>query len=214
MATKGFKLSAALELTVPENIGTTMRQERILDAMAEAVSTASFSATTIADIVGRARVSRATFYKHFDDKELCFEAAVNAFIEELREAATSAHGDEDEPAVVICKWSEAVLEHLAAKPHHAKMALVETLTIRPMLIERCRRLIIDAVAAQWPPEELPDTFEAEARAACGRAQVLICGKILAGQAKSLPELLPDIVYIALLPILGPDRASEHSRKLA
>ena len=190
-----------------------MRRRRILDAMAETVSSVSFSATTIADIVGRAGVSRATFYKHFNDKELCFEAAVEDFIEELREAATSAHSDDDEPATVITKWTEAVLGHLAANPHHAKMALVEALTIRPALIDRCRQMLIGGIAAQWPPEELPDTFEAEARAACGRAQVLICGKILAGQAESLLELRPDIVYVALLPALGPDAASEHSKKL-
>jgi AcrR family transcriptional regulator len=43
--------------------------------MIAAVSESGYLAVTIADIVRRARVSRAAFYAHFEDKEDCFLTA-------------------------------------------------------------------------------------------------------------------------------------------
>ena len=51
---------------------------RMLAAIAEAVAEKGYAATTVADVVGRAGVSRKTFYEHFADKEECFLAAWDA----------------------------------------------------------------------------------------------------------------------------------------
>jgi hypothetical protein len=51
------------------------------------------------------------------------------------------------------------------------------------------------------------------RIAFGRAQVLIYSQITAGQAKRLPELLPEIVYIALLPFSGHEQALRQARQM-
>src|SRR6516164_1724305 len=49
--------------------------ERLRAATISAVAEAGYAAVTIADIVRRAKVSRAAFYAHFADKEDCFLAA-------------------------------------------------------------------------------------------------------------------------------------------
>ncbi len=51
------------------------QRERLLRAVIAAVADAGFHNVTIADIVRRAKVSRAAFYAHFADKEDCFLAA-------------------------------------------------------------------------------------------------------------------------------------------
>jgi AcrR family transcriptional regulator len=48
---------------------------RLRGATIAAVAEAGYAAVTVADIVRRARVSRAAFYAHFADKEDCFLAA-------------------------------------------------------------------------------------------------------------------------------------------
>ena len=51
------------------------QRERLLRSVIAAVSESEYAAVTVADIVRRARVSRAAFYDHFTDKEDCFLAA-------------------------------------------------------------------------------------------------------------------------------------------
>lgn len=51
------------------------QRERLLRAVIAAVAENGFADVTVADIVRRARVSRAAFYAHFSAKEDCFLAA-------------------------------------------------------------------------------------------------------------------------------------------
>ena len=59
--------------------------------MIESCAEKTYAATTIADIVASARISRTTFYKHFADKRECFDAAIDYCIGELEGVAASAH---------------------------------------------------------------------------------------------------------------------------
>lgn len=56
---------------------------RLLEGFASAVSERGYAATTIADIVKHARVSKRTFYEYFEDKEDCFLALYAEAIEIL-----------------------------------------------------------------------------------------------------------------------------------
>jgi AcrR family transcriptional regulator len=49
-------------------------RRRLLDGLAGSIVEIGYRATTVADIVRRARTSRRTFYQHFPDKEGCFVA--------------------------------------------------------------------------------------------------------------------------------------------
>jgi AcrR family transcriptional regulator len=51
------------------------QRERLLRSVIAAVAGSGYPAVTVADIVRRARVSRAAFYAHFADKQDCFLAA-------------------------------------------------------------------------------------------------------------------------------------------
>src|SRR5438105_1831196 len=51
------------------------QRSRLIDAMAQVVAERGYPATTVADVVERAGVSRRTFYEQFADKEACFLAA-------------------------------------------------------------------------------------------------------------------------------------------
>jgi AcrR family transcriptional regulator len=51
------------------------QRDRIVEAVLDRVAEKGYSATTVADVVGAARVSRNAFYELFRDKEDCFLAA-------------------------------------------------------------------------------------------------------------------------------------------
>src|SRR5687767_14162175 len=51
---------------------------RVMQGFTTAVAERGYAATTIADIVAAARVSKRTFYEHFPDKEACLLAAYQA----------------------------------------------------------------------------------------------------------------------------------------
>ncbi|HVE55084.1 MAG TPA: TetR/AcrR family transcriptional regulator [Ramlibacter sp.] len=70
-------------------------RSRLLEGMARAVAAKGYAATTIADIVREASVSRRTFYEQFFDKAAClvslFEAASHEALKVLRAAIDPAH---------------------------------------------------------------------------------------------------------------------------
>src|SRR5215218_5357838 len=57
------------------------QRERLFAAMVATVGEKGYEATTVADLVELSGVSRSAFYRHFDDKQACFLAAVKAMVE-------------------------------------------------------------------------------------------------------------------------------------
>src|SRR6185437_3658246 len=57
------------------------QRDRILWAMAEVSAERGYAHVSVADVLSRAGVSRATFYQLFRDKEDCFGAAYEALAE-------------------------------------------------------------------------------------------------------------------------------------
>src|SRR6185369_115661 len=82
--------SAVGQTSVPD-LGSADQRRRIVDAMIDSCAEKTYAATTITDIVARAHISRTTFYKQFDDKRECFDAAIACCIGELQGVAATAH---------------------------------------------------------------------------------------------------------------------------
>jgi AcrR family transcriptional regulator len=62
------------------------QRERALRAMIECVGEEGWANTTVPDVVARARVSRNSFYEHFEDKTACFLAALDEAAQEILDA--------------------------------------------------------------------------------------------------------------------------------
>jgi AcrR family transcriptional regulator len=195
-----------LDPTVPIDIGVLSQRRRIIDAMVESCAEKTYAGTTIADIVRRASISRTTFYKRFAGKRECFDAALDWCIEELRVAAQASLSPRDQPAEAVRKAVAAVLERMAAKPALAQLVLGEAVTVEPEVVRRYHKLVIPALEGLWAGTEVPRRSRTDIRRSLGRAQILIYNQIVAGRAEELPELLPEIVYIALLPFAGHEEA--------
>lgn len=110
-----------------------------------------YASATVADVIARAGVSRATYYEHFADKEACFLAAFDAGVDLLLttigEALDEVRGA---PVERLDRVLGAYLDALAAEPDFAKTFLVEVYAAGPRAIARRAELqlrFVDTVAA-------------------------------------------------------------------
>lgn len=197
--------------TIPVDIGESSQRQRIIEAMISSCAEKTYAATTITDIVGRARISRTTFYKRFTDKRACFDATVDFCIEELQEAARGAHSASDPPPEAVRRATGAILDSMAANPALAQLLTGDAVSVDPAVLRRYRKLLIPAVEALWDRAGKPKTSQMDPRLAFGRAQLLIFNEIAGGRSDRLEELLPDIVYLAVAPFAGHEEAVEQAR---
>jgi hypothetical protein len=107
-----------------------------------------------------------------------------------------------------------VLEQLAAAPESTILLLIEAPTVDPEIVRNYRRLTLDALAAEMAADGTSTSAGADPELAFGRAKVLLAECVVGGEAERLPSLLPELVYIALLPYAGQDGALEQARLTA
>jgi AcrR family transcriptional regulator len=173
-----------------------------------AVSESGYLAVTVADIVRRAKVSRAAFYAHFADKEDCFLAATAEGRELMISqvvAATRAlpAGSRDEEVLrVACR---AYLAFLAREPAFARVFYIHMPAAGPRAVGR-----LDAAAGlfadlnqkwheharenhpEWPRVP-PEAYLALA----GATDELVRSTVRAGRTDALPELEETLVSLHL-----------------
>jgi AcrR family transcriptional regulator len=119
------------------------QRARLLHAATEAVAELGYVKTTVADILARAGVSRATFYQLFRDKEDCFIAAYELNAQFVAAAMTSeletvrASGELD-PLEKLEHVLGVFLAALRSAPALARVFLVEVYAAGPAAIEQRR----------------------------------------------------------------------------
>jgi AcrR family transcriptional regulator len=191
------------------------QRERLLDSVALCCAQKGYNATTIADIVEGAGISRATFYELFKDKEDCFCAAMELALADTMGRIVEVYSPHQPWATNIRDTAAAILELLANRPAVARMVLIEALASggRAFELYASAKRVLQALLdrGREDPIEEGRIPSAASRAAIAAAESLITGQVLAGNSERLPELLPDIVYITTIPYLGREEALRQSQ---
>jgi AcrR family transcriptional regulator len=171
------------------------QRERLFAAMVATVAEKGYEATTVADLVQLSGVSRSAFYRHYDDKQACFLAAVEAMVEPtLRRLGA----DESAPAGMerARQAFASLIELIVAQPAAAKMCIVEVYAAGPegaALVDRTMDSAT-ALAAQLleqVPEREGMPIEV-VRALVGGIQKTIHKRLYRGQEEELLELVPQL----------------------
>ncbi len=192
------------------------QRERMLLAVAEAVAEQGYAATTVADIIARARLSRRTFYEHFADKEECFLAAYDTVVEQLLAAVGQAYEQGDGWTQKVHDGLETFLAYLAAEPAFARMCIVEVVAAGPEARSRrdaAMRVFVDFL--EPGRAEAPKGVEAPALASeivVGGIYEIIYSRLQRDAANELIEMLPDLLRCALLPFIGHAAAERAVRE--
>jgi AcrR family transcriptional regulator len=171
------------------------QRERLFAAMVATVDQKGYEATTVADLVKLSGVSRSAFYRHFDDKQACFLAAVEELVGPTLEKLA---GDESAPPGVerARQAFEALIRLIVEQPAAAKMCIVEVYAAGPEgadLVDRsmdqATELAVQMLEQVPEREGLPREL---VRAIVGGIQKVIHKRLYRGQEEELPELAPQL----------------------
>ncbi len=198
----------------------------ILQALIRTIALRGYDRTTIDRVLLAADVPAPVFDEHFADKQDCLLAALDELIAGI-ERSISARTEGSR-----C-WSERVLIGLetllsafAEQPDGARVALVECLSAGEDAIARVRAAIAKTIPVleggrrggrDTEEESTPDTTHLPAQtseAVVGGIASILHRRVLEGRTCELPALLPDLLYFALMPYLGHERALVASESVS
>lgn len=188
------------------------RRERILSAIARLVAEKGYAATSVADVVVVARVTRSAFYSHFANKQDAFLAAQMVSLQEGIAVAAAEFSVVSSWPEQVWRACEAMLTYVTAHPSLAALGILEAAAAGPAAIKRQRdsrmayALFLERGyrhgerAARLPP------ICSEAIAAAVFA--LMRRQVLLRHTTRILVLLPQVVYVILAPFIGPSFARE------
>lgn len=181
---------------------------RMLDAMTVTVAEKGYAATSVADVISRARASRKTFYEQFADKEACYLSAFRLATAHIAARIAQAADDDRSGGDLVARLEAiygAYLAELDRFPLAARAFLVEIRAAGPTT-QHFRREIQDRLADLL---RLPgaDTDPRLRLAVVAASEELITRAITDAGRERLSTLTPVLVEVArrLLSPGGPPR---------
>ncbi|SKG70683.1 TetR family transcriptional regulator [Mycobacteroides abscessus subsp. bolletii] len=181
------------------------QRARIVEAIVDIVSEKGYTATTVADVIERAGISRKTFYEQFVNKEDCFVSAFDHGQGLLAQAIVDATLQAEGPDARLYAGYHALCSTLAKNPSLARVFVVVAPEAGRVIqdrrdqwrsgsVQRLRWLYaLSPKGESALPDDLPEFV---ARAIVGAAEALITHHVETQGAESLPQLVPAIVGIA------------------
>ena len=199
--------------TLPADLVKAVQRERLLAAMIEAIVDIGYNALTVQNVLTRAGISRPTFYEQFEDKEDCFLAAFDAAAGRMRgrvEAAMAEAG---------LSWRDqlrgglvGLLGFVADEPKEARAVIVEARASTPAGLRRRDEMLdryaacIDALVRE-DLEEPPSAVTAAG--VVGGIESVLYTRLQGGKTEELDELLPSLMYFAVLAYADREAAGDE-----
>lgn len=191
------------------------QRRRILEAIGDLVAEQGYAETTIEQVVRRAKVGYATFYKHYEDKDEAFLALLDAAIERTVYVVEEAYDREDGP------WPDKVGAGLGAllriageHPGVARACLVEAPTAGPeaaarheAALKRFAPLLRAGRELNPRGDSLPGNLE---ETLVGGVLWVVSQRLIAGEPGQLRALLPEALEFLLRPYVGEDAAAREA----
>jgi len=197
---------------LPRRLIVKSQRERIVDATAAIVAEKGLGALTVPEIARRANVSHQTFYDIYGSKHDALLGTQKVGMHQALQVAVevfAAHGD-DWPSAVAASL-RALIDFLASEPAHARLNLVDAFAAGPEAIE-IRDSTLRAFAAYLRPgcELAPEHLEVPAIApevVAGGVWEVLHHYIEDDRIAELPGVAPQLIYLTLIPFLGPEEAA-------
>ena len=191
----------------------TGKRQRILRGMLEAVGAEGYERATVQCALDRAGVYRQAFYDSFEDKEDCYLKALDVgaqWVEaEMRGAATGGTTWRGQ----LRGGLAGLLRFLDDEPDIGRAILVEVHAAGPRAV--AKRTAAMARAAAWMDrgrEESDGTAPAiSAEAVVAGILAVLHTRLAVGQSDDFMHLLPELMYLAVLPYFGPEEAAGEMR---
>jgi AcrR family transcriptional regulator len=190
---------------LPRDVVAAAHRRRLLTAMGAAVAEQGYVATSIADIVARARVSRSAFYRCFSDKEECFLAAYTEQADTHLTRIASAAAEQEAWLDQLRAGVHAYVHELEAHPRFARSFLIEILAagprateLRSAVHERHAALMNDWYSSAPASLQLPPLPGEIFRAAVGATNELVSTRLESGGVPPGAPPLEQLVFDCLV----------------
>lgn len=198
---------------LPRGQVTEIQRRRMLAAAVDAVGEVGYARMSVAQVIGRARVSRKTFYDVFSDREDCFLTAFNQAVEQARAIATEAYERES-------GWREGIRSALASllvfmdeEPGLAKLCVVEALGASERVLDH-RARVLDELArvidrGRFVASGTNEPPDVTAEGVVGAVFAVMHARVLDGGREPLADLLGPLMSMIVLPYLGAKAAGRE-----
>lgn len=191
----------------------TGKRQRILQGMLESVGSKGYEQTSVKDALDHAGLYRQAFYDHFEDKEDCYLQALDAgsaWVElAMREAATGETGWRNQLRGALA----GLLRFLDEQPEVGRALLVEVHAAGPNAVARRVEAMERAVTMMDLARE-----ESFSSAPAISAEAIVAGmlavlhaRLAADRTGDFTRLLPELMYLAVLPYFGAEAAAAEMR---
>jgi AcrR family transcriptional regulator len=197
---------------------TEIQRGRMLAAAVEAVEEVGYGGMTVAEVIGRARVSRKTFYDVFIDREDCFLAAFEYATSQARRLAAECYAAQP-------GWREGIRAALARllilmdeEPGVARLCLIEVPAAGDRVLDR-RAVLLEELAQAIDRGRVlssgaHDPPEVTAEGVVGGIVAVLHTRLLEDTDEPLSALLGSLMSMIVLPYLGARAASRELRRQA
>jgi AcrR family transcriptional regulator len=195
------------------------QRERLLRAMLELVSDRGYEATTVPQVVARARVSRNAFYELFQDKTACFLAACDRNTGEILSRLYALDAEADW-LQAVCVGTRTYLDWWSQRPAESIAYFVAMPSAGPRAVEqrdRSYRAFQKMFEQLGALARIENASLAPLRPVVPRALVvtiteLVSERVRRGQVDHLDRLIPDIIYLTVK-LLADEAAAQRALAL-
>jgi AcrR family transcriptional regulator len=192
-----------------------VQRARLLGAVVEAIWDVGYARVTVAQVIGRARVSRKTFYRLFTDRDDCVAAAFDEAIADARSLVREAYGRESGWRDGVRAALSSLLVAMDERPALAWLCLVEAFSAGEIVLER-RVEVLDelaqAVDRARTVEGSHEPPQLTAEGVVGAVFAVLHKRILEQSEDPLANLVGPLMSVVVLPYLGARAASRELRK--
>jgi AcrR family transcriptional regulator len=191
----------------------TQKRQRILRGMLTAVGTDGYEETSVQDAILNAGLYRQAFYDCFSGKEDCYLQALDAGGAWVETAMRDAMAGEGTWRGQLRGALSALLGFLDEQPEVGKALLVEVHAAGPRAVEKRiaamnRAVIAVNLAREEASEEAPDI---SAEAVVAGILAILHTRLSAYPMSGFTHLLPELMFLAVLPFFGADAAATELR---
>lgn len=200
---------------MPREVTEQHQRDRLIAGVATAIAEHSYRNLTVGHVIAAAGISRATFYKNFENGEEAVLAAHEAIFERFLGLVFRACNAASEWPFKVRSVIEATLDYAAAEPAQVGLLTLDPLSANVEMTQQVLAstehlaALLSRGRALSEEAALPELTE---KSVVGALTAIVSSRIANGEAERLPELAPQLVELALTPYVGAAEAKRVACK--
>lgn len=183
--------------------------------MVEAVGEVGYEETSVRTVLDRTGLYRQAFYDHFTSKEDCYLQAYDDQLTRIETGVRAAASQQGEWRGQLRAGLGALLDFVDSRPRVARALIVEVHPAGEKAVARHTAALARSHAFLDRAREDPAASETApaitSEAIASGIHVVLHSRLAAGDRGGFRRLLPELMYIAVLPYFGGEAARAEMR---